>query len=62
MSFVSGSKDGLTGADEIAQEMVITKAAVSKLAKKGIEASWLPSMAWNTCSFKANNFYAFDIR
>jgi AAA domain-containing protein len=34
-------EDGLTGADEIAQEMGITKGAVSKLAKKGIEAGWL---------------------
>lgn len=34
-------EDGLTGADDIAREMHVTKGAVSKWAKKGIEAGWL---------------------
>ncbi len=33
--------DGLTGAEDIAREMGVTKGTVSKMARRAMEAGWL---------------------
>ncbi len=42
--------DGLTGAEDIAKEMNISKGGVSRMAKKAMEAGWLTKRAGNTRS------------